>query len=189
MERAPGRQVGLSIASLALALAGCRDVSLDLTLGDASVAPGDDGGPTTPPVLHCSVPSQCADTGVPMCSEEAGICVECLSSADCSGSTPHCLDGGCVSCTTNADCSTGMVCNTHIPRCATQCTDGTECNGKACATAYGYCVECLSDLDCVDASLPFCFEPPAVGLCVGCRSSADCIAGDICGPARRCGPP
>jgi hypothetical protein len=94
-----------------------------------------------------------------------------------------------VSCTTNADCSTGMVCNTHIPRCATQCTSGTQCNGKPCATAYGYCVECLSNVDCADPSLPFCFEPPAIGLCVGCRSSADCQGGDLCGPNQRCGPP
>jgi Cys-rich repeat protein len=189
MGRSPrGGLVGLWIASLALVHVGCRDLSLDLTLADASVPPGNDGS-TAPPVLHCATQSECADTGVPLCSVEAGICVECLSSADCSGSTPHCRDGGCVSCTTDADCSTGMVCNTHIPRCATQCTNGTECNGKPCATAYGYCVECLSDLDCGDPSLPFCFEPPAIGLCVGCRSSADCQGGDVCGPTQRCGPP
>ncbi|HEY2511499.1 MAG TPA: hypothetical protein VGI39_11610 [Polyangiaceae bacterium] len=182
-----------SLGVLLAAAAACGELALNLTLPDASSPAGidaaaDAGGPESPPVVHCAKSADCGDAGAPLCDPDAGVCVQCLSSTDCSGSTPHCLKGTCVSCTTDADCSSGMVCNMHIPRCATQCTSGTECNGRPCATAYGYCVECLSDLDCTTAALPYCYEPPAVGLCVGCRSNADC-KGATCGPSFRCATP
>lgn len=187
------RSTLLSLLVSALAV-GCHDLALDLVFLDASQAPGGtDGGPGST-VIHCSTQAQCADAAAPLCNVEAGACVNCLSNADCSGSTPHCLRGGCVSCTGDADCSPGMVCNTHIPRCATSCMITAQCSaGKQlqCATDYGYCVECLGDYDCQSQNigLPFCYEPPAVGLCVECRTSTDCKVGQICGPSERCANP
>jgi Cys-rich repeat protein len=180
----------LPLVGLGLAFGACRDLSLDLRFPDAAPALTADGGPTAPPVVHCSTQAQCVDAGASLCNVDAGTCVQCLSNADCSGSTPHCLAGKCVSCTTDADCSSGMVCNMHIPRCATQCTSGgAQCNGRPCATDYGYCVECLQNLDCTNASLPYCYEPPAIGLCVQCLTNADCKGNQFCGPTQRCASP
>lgn len=175
----------------------CGELALNLTLPDASSSAGIDSGVdagadaaglTSPPVVRCNKSADCGDAGAPVCDPDGGVCVQCVSNNDCSGSTPHCLHSTCVSCTADADCSAGMVCNMHIPRCATQCTSGTDCNGRPCATAYGYCVECLSDLDCTNAALPYCDQPPAIGLCVGCRTNADCKGG-TCGPSFRCATP
>jgi hypothetical protein len=179
----------LLVAGVVLA-GGCRDLSLDLLVPDAGQSPTGDGGP---PVIHCSTQAECQDAA-PLCNLEAGTCVRCLSSSDCSGSTPHCLHGSCVSCTGDADCSPGMVCNMHIPRCATYCTSQTQCNdgGRPCATDYGYCVECMVDDDCKTlngGALPLCYEPPTVGLCVECLTRADCKGSQICGPTQRCASP
>jgi hypothetical protein len=173
---------------LALFATACGDLLLDLSVPDAAtpVTPDAENADGAPQVPRCAMQSDCTEGGTPLCDTEAGVCVECLTSNDCSGNTPHCLNGTCVSCTTSADCSQGMVCNMHIPRCATECTDGTECSGKPCATAYGYCVECLSNVDCTDTSLPYCFEPPAYGVCVACFTDADCHHGQICGPMHLC---
>jgi Cys-rich repeat protein len=175
-----------SLLGIALTLSGCGELSLNLPIGDAGLAPSEEAGPAGSGITPCTTAAQCVDAGgATTCDVEAGACVECLSNADCSGSTPHCVRGACVSCTTDADCATGMVCNTHIPRCETMCSNGTQCDNGPCSTEYGYCVECLSDLDCTTAGLPYCDEPPAVGLCVGCRSNADCD-GSVCGPSLHC---
>jgi hypothetical protein len=144
--------------------------------------------------LPCSKTTDCADASkTPLCDNDAGVCVQCLSMNDCGGNTPHCISNVCIACGTNADCNDGgteggMVCNTFIPRCASTCTAVMNCmqsgqsGGLYCNLSAGYCVECTDDTYCATAATgKHCYL--AAGVC-GCVMDADCPSVmPTCGPA------
>jgi hypothetical protein len=171
------------------------EAGMDASVADSGSsvdAVGDVGGDTAPdadaqsaPPMPCAKPSDCTTTTARICDEEAGVCVQCMSSSDCNGNAPHCVNNLCIACETNADCGdASMVCNTYIPRCANLCTSGGTCSplGLFCSPANGYCVDCIDDSYCVGKSTgAYCYVP--AGVC-GCRSNADCPSSS----ARTCGP-
>jgi hypothetical protein len=139
----------------------------------------------------------------------------CVTDASCSGSTPYCDSGGvCVACLTNAECSQGETCQAGAcTSVATTCASNADCAGNTaapfCSTAFGMCVRCIdytacdlgdicelgtctyegsqttcqSDNDCVgSATDPLC--DPTLGKCVPCIGTSDtasCGAGTVTG--------
>jgi hypothetical protein len=159
--------------------------------GDAD-AGADADGSVQP--LPCSKTADCADASqTPLCNQEGGVCVQCLSASDCGkGNAPHCVSNVCIACQTNADCNDGgteggMACNTFIPRCASTCSAVMNCmqsgqtGGLYCNLSAGYCVECTDNTYCVNAATgTHCYL--AAGVC-GCVTGADCPStAPTCGP-------
>ena len=136
----------------------------------------------------------CAQLGT---SQINSTCVQCITSADCSGNAVEtycssnntcvacedgvpsscasgvCLQGSCVSCISNADCqgtnTTTPYCNADVHVCQ-ECVDGVagQCpTGSICQN--GSCVPgCLSDSDC-DSTSPVCNVDTKT--CVQCTAS------------------
>jgi hypothetical protein len=182
---------------------GCRVLDLDLTVPDGAA-----GDPAAP--ISCATDAgACAATATPVCDEEAGVCVQCLSASDCPSKTniPHCVDNVCMACMDDLDCNDGgegsRVCNKAIPRCATRCDqDSSACDNLgplpyACLAPQGYpwCAECTDqDSQCVGRpGGTRCLGLPS-GAC-GCRDDNDCPDGGRCqppsglSPLRFCEPP
>jgi uncharacterized repeat protein (TIGR01451 family)/MYXO-CTERM domain-containing protein len=85
-----------------------------------------------------------------------GSCVECVTDADCGGTTPYCnvARHSCVECVTSAQCSNSA------PVCQ---TDGT-------------CGACTSDADCTDSTAPACqVSGPLLGQCTECSGTNDTL--------------
>lgn len=81
-------------------------------------------------------------------------CLECYSSADCSGSKPVCdLNSSmCVECNSNNDCKSAgkLGCDTNLHKCV-ECTQTSDCKDPAypfCDTNKQLCVPCMNDGDC-----------------------------------------
>jgi hypothetical protein len=172
----------------AVAPVDAQDGGVDSGTSDSS--PPSDANDEAGQPVPCSSNTDClGDAGTPLCDTDAGLCVQCLSSADCTKSNAlHCLNGFCGACATDTDCSDagapGMVCNRFIPRCASSCMNGTDCPSEPCDTTDGWCVECTSDVYCMGVQTGIhCYLPPA-GVC-GCQRDTDCPS-----PAKpTCGPP
>jgi hypothetical protein len=148
--------------------------------GVADTSPPADANDGAARPMPCSSNTDCpADAGTPFCDTDGGLCVQCMSSADCTKSNAlHCLNGFCGACAVASDCSdggTGMVCNPFIPRCASACMFGTDCQsqGLVCNTMAGYCVECTDSSYCATSpNGTWCYT--AAGVC-GCQSDSDCV--------------
>lgn len=121
----------------------------------------------------------CAPLGFVRCDEAAGACVECLSSADCSGARPFCdlATKACQPCTAApsacADparpaCNAGGALAGRCTECSS--SDASLCVGARpfCNTNSGQCAECRVSSDCPSAR-PFC--DPATRACVGCAQN------------------
>jgi hypothetical protein len=119
---------------------------------DSSVSSDADGSDGK---TGCSSSVDCVDGGSGVCDVDAGMCVGCLSSADCSGATPACDTDAkkCVGCLSSADCSGAT---------------------PVCDTSARQCVECLGNVDCAAAARPIC--DIARQTCVKCASDAECVA-------------
>jgi hypothetical protein len=64
------------------------------------------------------------------CDPIAGLCVECLSMADCSGAKPRCSAAlhQCVECGTSHDCLPGFECDSALYQCVPSCNDAAGCS-------------------------------------------------------------
>jgi hypothetical protein len=195
------RLAGLVAIALVAGVA-CKPLDLDLAIGDGST-----GYPPAP--IPCEGDAAaCSGTATPVCDEEAGVCVQCLSADDCPSKTniPHCVNSVCIACMDDPDCNDGgagsRVCNKAIPRCATRCDqDSSACEGLgplpyAClAPQYPWCAECTDeDSQCVGRpGGTHCFGLPS-GAC-GCLDDGDCPDAGRCQPPsglsrlRFCEPP
>jgi hypothetical protein len=98
-------------ASAALAY-GCEKVSTKYckTHSDVPNCGYQDAGVDAPP--PCMTDMDCKTAGLMRCDVSAGMCVQCLSGSDCSGSNAICNTGThmCTGCVTNADCLTSDTC-------------------------------------------------------------------------------
>jgi hypothetical protein len=191
------------LAVLALLLCACAPV--DFRFGDAGEhedAGEQDAG------LPCG---GCGGVHSLHCEADAGVCVECLSSANCFAPYGACdaRTHRCVECVTSADCGTG-ACEVVTNHCGKSCTSIAECflssaptcadghicgvcddendcnNGLHCEKASGQCVECTMASDC-PGDRPLCDR--SHGTCVECEANADCALGRLCDPETwRCVP-
>jgi hypothetical protein len=191
------------VALMLVGCAACKAVELDLAIPDGAA-----GDPAAP--ISCAADAvACNGTATPVCNEEAGVCVQCLSASDCPerSNIPHCVNNVCIACTGDPDCNDGgstgsRVCNKAIPRCATRCDqDSAACDGLgplpyAClAPEYQWCAECTDqDSQCVGRpGGTHCYGLPS-GAC-GCLDDGDCPDAGRCQPPsglshlRFCEPP
>lgn len=132
-------------------------------------------GPAHNIIVTCKPPypvqthSPCNTTSVTFgyCST-TGVCLKCLSDADCSGSTPACntANGMCVGCVSNSYCSGSTpVCNIATLTCV-GCLANGDCSGSTpvCNIATHTCAPCVASTDCTARS----------GCTAACTSNA-CI--------------
>lgn len=144
--------------------------------------------------IHSLIEWEMSTTGLPCCAVTpggacagalpacgpAGLCVECVSNADCSGNTSVCSGQTCVPCVDDADCAGapgGPVC---APSGAcVGCTSDAGCTAPfaKCLPATQTCVACVFDTDC-GAAAPAC--EPTTHTCVGCYEDSICPALSIC---------
>ena len=111
----------------------------------------------------------------PVCDASQGLCVQCLSNADC---------GPCSNCSANNTC-------TPIARGqAGRCGGGMLCNGSgACfapqCTGVGQCGDCrtCSDFSCVNAGAG---ATCSTGVCTAQQFCVQCIANAQCGAGQQC---
>ena len=111
----------------------------------------------------------------PVCNGAQGLCVQCLSNADC---------GPCSTCSGNNTC-------TPVARGqAGGCGGGMLCNGSgACfapqCTGVGQCGDCrtCSDFACVNAGAG---ATCSTGVCTGQQRCVQCIADAQCSAAQHC---
>lgn len=140
------------------------------------------------------------DRGQPICGA-AGVCVECVSNAncqgddvcdavsgkcskacattaDCAGSERLCAARGvCVECAASSDCEPGQTC--VAGDCITHCASDADCGGghPSCIVDTGECVECTSDAEC-SADKPGCVL--SEHRCRDCSNDAQCNDGKRC---------
>jgi Cys-rich repeat protein len=90
--------------------------------------------------------SDCVAVDAPLCNLTYGVCVQCLSDADCSGGTLACdlAAGVCVQCTSDRHCGVGAYaglphCNVTEQACR-ECVVDADCGGgRVCETSEGHC--------------------------------------------------
>lgn len=157
--------------------------------------PGDGGLPGS---RACSTTHPCA---APLVCDSLGECTECLTDAQCNGSTPACdpATRRCVACRGSLGCTLPYVCSPSVPVCVLPCQDSADCPGfidgcrsnvcstcnededcgagQLCDVPHGRCVGCLSDAHCSGAT-PRCHQ--ATGTCGACVQSTDCGASGVC---------
>ncbi len=197
-----------------------KSVDIDAHLGP-NVRAGFVGATGGVSNIHAIVEWQMSTAGFPCCAAAPGgacgdalpacradgLCVACLSNAQCKGNTPVCTANTCLPCSADADCAgnpAGPACSPEGA--CVRCTSDTTCAEPSpkCDTAMHTCVGCLSSADCA-APTPAC--DPATRTCVGCFEDGvcppatpvcevlakQCVAGchvvggkDSCGPGTVC---
>lgn len=137
--------------------------------------------------VACTSNRDCTATGQ-LCDTAAGVCVQCLTGAQCTGAGEVCLGHRCVA--------------------GTACASSRTCMGLVCETTRGVCVDCLADVDCTVMGqvcrANTCVPAPrmcrssrecsasdqvcdtARGVCVDCLTDVDCSAGQFCGAENLC---
>ncbi len=111
MRAASRRGVGLIVATVAAALAGCEllvDVPRPDVVGDAGASVDDGGagggdGPAATCAPDCAGPT-------PYCDLASTTCVECLEASHCPGERPACQAGTCQGCLDDTTCGPSGVC-------------------------------------------------------------------------------
>ena len=158
-------------------------VGTDIALGDVPMVDA-----VLPPDARvaCASNRDCAPSGQ-LCDSAAGVCVQCLTGAQCGVVGDVCLDHRCVA--------------------GTHCASSRTCMGLVCETTRGLCVDCLADVDCTGGNVcraNNCVPPPracrssrecsatdqvcdtAHSVCVDCLADVDCAMGQFCGADSLC---
>ena len=152
----------------------------------------DTGSPTVDvrpdvPGTPCTSDRTCSAMGG-VCDRDRGLCVECRTRADCTGTNTACIAQRCAPitmCTTTRQCP-GQVCNTTLAYCVDCNADGDCATGQLCRE--NSCVArprtCTSSRQCSDLAL-VC--DMATSTCVECVGDNDCAAGmQFCAAGGRC---
>ena len=99
------------------------------------------------------------------------------------GSPGICDAGICVSCITTRDCTGSLVCLNTTGSCV-QCLGDTDCtSGKVCLTSKTPCVSCITDAHC-PSETPFCLN--TTSSCAACRTNYDCPDTQYCTASHAC---
>jgi hypothetical protein len=127
------------------------------------------------------------------CDVNTNMCVACVTSASCSGTTPICSASTCTACTTNAQCvAKGIVginaCKTSTGACV-QCTVNADCGGtdvctgsNTCCTPEPLSTTCAGGITCGN-QFNNCGVQVSCGLCGGGTTCCEDVAhpgGMIC---------
>ena len=157
---------------------------------------------------EAGTPIQCPLNPPQFCSEMfGGICVECESTLDCSGSTfctpKTCSALKCVN-ATPPNCRRCVDANSNMAgACATDsdCSAGFTCTGANtfCSDVAGRCVLCLNDSDCEDlnyCTLNLCspldftcqFAPDGSNICAERNGFQFCQGPEACVNSINCDP-
>jgi hypothetical protein len=186
--------------------AGCTDVPNPKCLSE-SPAPGCpvvDGGVVDSGAdgsVACVESSQCGDASKPVCDTGAGVCVECLATADCPASEPVCdaATKTCAACQNANDCarfSDTKVCGSAGACIQCNAADETACTAGVCdlttslcttrsASAVGQCLPCVNDRECTDGrcvATTFKGQPHG-NYCLQVKSG-NCSSGFVAMPSR-----
>ncbi|MDO9019214.1 MAG: kelch repeat-containing protein [Myxococcales bacterium] len=159
---------------------------------DDTVAPDDAVTNPDVPADVPIMPTACRssrDCARGVCDRVRSVCVECITAAQCGGSTPVCQANRCAP--------------------AVACMSSRMCPGQVCDTARAVCVDCVSDPDCMSGNVCVrnnCLPAPlpcrssrecstldqvcdaSRGVCVDCVTDVDCPAAQFCTPERMCTP-
>lgn len=133
---------------------------------------------TVPAVCpDCSTAGECKDPGKPICDYR---CRACRTDSECgakSGGTPFCNAGQCVACRSSRDCSgNSEICDDTTKTCR-PCSGSGQClardrNYPVCSGRSYTCVQCEADAHCAGRAKPRCNF--AETTCVECLSNSDC---------------
>jgi hypothetical protein len=123
-----------------------------------------------------------------LCDTSKHSCGNCLTSANCSGTTPACntapANDTCAACQSDTGAGPLACPDPLFPRCLAsgacgECRDYTHCGGaKPVCNVNATCVACNGDngsnatAPCPTTQNPFC----AGGACTRCVGNADCVA-------------
>ncbi len=123
--------------------------------------------------VGCISSADCNDAGRPLCDPDRRQCGECVTSSDCGAAAPACdrNDGQCEECLVDEQCPAGTLCGTD-EKCHAACVSNADCKdaGKpVCDLGSRNCVECLTSTDC-GAAQPICDG----NSCRVCVVNADC---------------
>lgn len=153
--------------------------------------------PATGTCVQCNGNGDCHDPSKPVCDPASHVCVgclgntdcpnngicqmnrcvQCLSDAQCGGTTPRCntATNTCVACLPGAtdNCPTGQYCRPDF-RCEQGCKTGTDCPSGVCLPNHS-CQACTADTQCAAGNI--CQN----GTCVGaCSATNPCGANQTC---------
>jgi hypothetical protein len=120
-----------------------------------------------------------------VCTPE-GVCGQCVSNADCSGSTPYCDTNTltCQKCVTDIHCRHNGDCNSTCTN--FQCVTGNrvcDTSTEVCYERQGLCLtKCNSDSFCL--TIPYVLHYPNNGVCDinGTKKCYDCLITLDCNP-------
>jgi Cys-rich repeat protein len=134
--------------------------------------------------VECLTNAQCPNPPLTVCHPQTNTCVQCASNTDCTEpARPVCqpTTNTCVGCLTNGDCPTGVC---HMNRCV-QCTSDAQCGGTTprCNQATNTCVACLPGASDNCPTGQRC--RPDFTCEQGCKTGADCPSG-VCLPDGSC---
>lgn len=158
-------------------------------VGDAATsAPLDASGFDADVVVSrpCGVDGSCPNGGV--CHPDLGVCVECLTNAQCESPEPLCAtrndprNNACVGCDNHVDCRGGACVDKSCVACELGTNIGCDDSTPLCVAGTDGvpgCVECDADSDCSDPVRPVCDRQ--VQACVMCLSD-----GSGCPDDQRC---
>ena len=123
--------------------------------------------------VGCLSSADCKDSGKPLCDPDRRQCGECVTSNDCGAAAPACdrNDGKCEECLVDDHCPAGTLCGTD-EKCHAACVSNADCKdaGKpVCDLGSRNCVECLTNAEC-GAAQPVCDGKS----CRVCATNADC---------------
>jgi hypothetical protein len=123
-------------------------------------------------LISCASDANCPSGQ--LCNTSTGLCVACLTNANCSGSTPICnlTTHVCEACPSgqvfvSGSCVTGTCGN-----------GGVVCSGATpyCNSTNSTCVACITNSNCTDTSKAICKN----NSCVGCSADSDCTSPAKC---------
>jgi MYXO-CTERM domain-containing protein len=180
--------------------AGCSEATpYCVGIGAASVcvactspAQCDDGNPCT--VDGCSEAGTCANPGVEagqegacteglVCSGPEGspspnVCVDCVSDAQCGGTTPFCnvAEGRCVPCASDFGRTPEPSCEEETPLCVTS------------GEAMGSCTRCETNADCAGNPAGELCDAESGRCGTRCTIDSDCPSSEWCPTSRVCAP-
>lgn len=152
--------------------------------------------PATGTCVQCAGNADCHDPTRPVCDPASNTCVgclsntdcpngvcnnqrcvQCLSDAQCRGTTPRCnpTTNACVACLPGAtdNCPTGQYCRPDF-RCEQGCKSGADCPSGVCLPNHS-CQACTADQQCAAGHI--CQN----GTCMGaCSATSPCGANQTC---------
>ena len=179
---------------------------------DATDAGGADVGSDAAPVLDAATDTPAVLDGASVDVARDVPIIEaggsCHLNADCPGGVCDHAHGVCVACVTAADCADStQVCQANRCVAATTCASSRACPGQVCDIGAGRCVDCVTNVDCTGGAVcrrGSCLPAPATcrssrecntleqvcdtahGVCVDCVADTDCLAGQYCAADQLC---